>query len=74
MWKCPKCNREFAKNNQSHVCSTLTVDYHFKNKHPIVKELYEEFKKQVLKKVGPFKVDVPKCCIHFVKRHTFAEI
>jgi len=23
MWKCPKCNREFKKTNQSHFCSSV---------------------------------------------------
>ncbi|WP_286162337.1 hypothetical protein [Olsenella sp. AF15-43LB] len=26
MWKCPKCGREFARENQSHSCGQVDVD------------------------------------------------
>ena len=32
MWVCPKCERNFKSNNQSHMCSTKSVDNIFEGK------------------------------------------
>lgn len=32
MWMCPKCDRNFASANQSHVCTTTTIDEIFAKK------------------------------------------
>ncbi|NND05858.1 MAG: hypothetical protein HKN87_05720 [Saprospiraceae bacterium] len=26
MWTCPECNRNFATTNQSHICTSVTLD------------------------------------------------
>lgn len=31
MWMCPKCNRNFKSVNQSHMCSSNTIDDIFKD-------------------------------------------
>jgi len=32
MWTCPKCERNFKSNNQSHMCSSNTIDDIFQGK------------------------------------------
>ena len=32
MWECPKCERSFKTNNQSHSCTTVTIDDLFDGK------------------------------------------
>jgi len=32
MWICPRCERNFKHNNQSHMCSTKTIDDLFEGK------------------------------------------
>lgn len=32
MWTCQKCNRKFKVNNQSHMCTSTTIDDLFLNK------------------------------------------
>ena len=32
MWTCPKCERRFNKDNQSHYCTTKTIDELFEGK------------------------------------------
>jgi len=32
MWTCPKCERNFKSNNQSHMCSSNTIDDIFEGK------------------------------------------
>jgi hypothetical protein len=69
-WKCTKCGREFARRNQSHSCAVFPLENHFKNKEKaeiLFKELVSK-----MKNVGEFRVDSPKCCIHFVKATTFS--
>ena len=36
MWTCPECGRAFANRNQSHFCSHLRFEDHFKGRAPNV--------------------------------------
>lgn len=71
MWKCPKCERDFQKTNQSHSCrEAYPIEKHFNGKLK-AKELYDFLVSKITSEVGPFTVDSRECCIHFVKGRTF---
>lgn len=69
-WKCPNCHREFVKKNQQHSCVSYPLANHFKNKD-YAKTLFTYLKQQIVKKVGPVKIESLPCCIHFVSSYTF---
>jgi len=69
MWKCPKCKREFFKNNQLHSCRFYPESEHFKNKETS-KELYNKLLSVVKKRIGSFKIESLPCCIHIVDDKT----
>ncbi len=56
-WTCPKCGRRFARQGQSHICSTMTVNDHFADSSQEIRDLYEGFVRLV-KACGPFEVNV----------------
>jgi len=74
IWRCPKCGRRFEKTGQSHSCSVVPVEAHFKGKDKAAVALYSELKEKIKKGVGRFKVDSIPCCIHFVSTSTFAAV
>ncbi|MDD5552088.1 MAG: DUF5655 domain-containing protein [Candidatus Pacebacteria bacterium] len=73
LWKCKKCKREFKKKNQAHSCVVYPIKNHFKNKE-LAKELFEYFKKEIQKNVGPLKIESLPCCIHLVSNYTFGAV
>lgn len=73
LWKCKKCKREFKKKNQTHSCVVYPIKNHFKNKE-LAKELFEYFKKEIQKNVGPLKIESLPCCIHLVSNYTFGAV
>ena len=73
MWKCPKCKREFSKDNQSHSCVFYPIENHFKNKTES-KTLFEELIKKIEKEIGKVKIESLPCCIHLVSNYTFSGI
>ena len=70
MRQCPKCNRQFQKTNQMHSCRPYALENHFTNKDK-AKELFEYYKQQIEKNIGPVKIESLKCRIHFVGRYFF---
>jgi hypothetical protein len=73
-WKCPKCGREFAKKNQVHSCTVYPLERHFKGKEEIARPLYNKLTANIVRHIGPLKVESLPCCIHLVSNHTFAAI
>ncbi|HOY46357.1 MAG TPA: DUF5655 domain-containing protein [Candidatus Dojkabacteria bacterium] len=73
MWKCDKCCRSFAKNNQSHSCRTSTLDEHFQNKED-QRDLFNSYIDFVRENVGDFKIEAVSCCIHLVNTFTFSAV
>ena len=41
MWTCPECGRSFANRNQSHFCSHVRLEDHFKGREPDVVATFE---------------------------------
>lgn len=73
MWSCPKCNREFGKEKQTHSCKSYALEEHLKNK-PVGKALFDEYIALVKEKVGPIKIESLPCCIHLVSDFTFGAV
>lgn len=73
MWKCPKCNREFAKENQSHSCVIYPLEEHFRNKEN-QRKFFDKYIDFVRKNVGDFKIEAMPCCIHLVGTYTFSAV
>ncbi len=50
-WTCPTCGRSFQRTGQSHVCGTVTVEDHLRDKPPAVVELFHAFA-QIVQSAG----------------------
>src|SRR5690242_3327912 len=55
LWRCPECGRGFANRNQSHSCSDVSLQSHFKGKGEHVRELFDALE-VMIKRCGPVKV------------------
>lgn len=73
LWKCPECGRQFERQGQRHSCKTVPLDFHFDRKKK-EKLLYTRLIDVLQKEVGPFDVEVLRCCIHLVHPSTFAAV
>ncbi|KKP70035.1 hypothetical protein A2X44_02360 [candidate division CPR3 bacterium GWF2_35_18] len=73
LWKCPRCKREFAKENQTHSCRVYPLEEHFKNKD-YAKSVFEYLKGKIEKEVGKLKIESLPCCIHLVSNYTFGAV
>ncbi len=73
LWQCPKCGRRFANRNQSHFCSNVSLEAHFKGKPPETRTLYEAFL-AVVQSHGPVLVLPEKTRIAFQVRMSFAAL
>ncbi len=73
LWTCPKCKRQFIKNNQVHSCRQFPIEKHFERKAAGA-NLYQLFQQAIKKNIGPFKVDSLECCIHFCTQSAFAGV
>ncbi len=73
LWKCPRCGRQFERQGQTHSCHPVLLKEHFEGKEK-GRILYNKLVQVIKKKVGSFKTDPVKCCIHLVTRSTFAAV
>ena len=73
MWKCPKCHREFYKDNQSHSCVFYPIENHFKSKAES-KILFDLLINKIEKEIGKVKIESLPCCIHLVSSYTFSGV
>jgi hypothetical protein len=74
MWQCPKCKREFSKNNQQHSCVKFPLGKHFAGKEKIAKPLFDDYVNKIKKNIGPVKIESLPCCIHLVSSYTFGAV
>jgi hypothetical protein len=73
-WRCPACDREFARTNQSHVCVPgNTVDETFAGRAPVQREIYEALIDHV-RTLGPVHVDAVKVGVFLKHVDKFAEV
>jgi hypothetical protein len=71
MWTCPECGRAFANRNQSHFCSDVRLDEHFKGRAPNVVATFERLL-VAARRNGPLTVLPEKTRIAFQVRMSFA--
>ena len=50
-WKCPLCQKQFAKTNQSHICVQKSTNELFARSGPQVQETYETLVQQLKKRL-----------------------
>lgn len=73
LWQCGQCSRRFANKNQTHFCSDVSLESHFKGMPPETRRLYEAFIAAV-RSHGPVIVLPEKTRIAFQVRMSFAAI
>ena len=62
MWKCPKCAREFNKNNQGHFCAAVgtTVDSYIDQTEPEQRDILLKLR-VIIKKAAPDATEKLSC-------------
>ena len=73
MWRCENCGREFANRNQTHTCGLHSLDAHFDDKPPRIRELFDAVI-EAIEAIGPVVVLPEKTRIAFHIRMSFAQI
>jgi len=71
LWVCPDCGRQFVSVNRNHSCGLYSLEDHFVNKEPIIRELYD-FLFETLKQFGPVQAFPVKTRIVFQAEVQFA--
>ena len=73
LWKCSRCEREFANRNQSHACARYTLADHLSGKTPHAVALFRRFA-QLVEECGPVRILPEKTRIAFQVRMSFAAV
>ncbi len=73
MWRCPRCERQFANLNQAHSCGAYDLDSHFRGKPAAMRQLYDRFVSEV-RLCGPVTILPEKTRIAFQARMSFAAL
>ena len=73
LWRCPRCDRQFANRNQTHTCGLHSLESHFVGKPPAIRALFDELV-GVLEACGPVTVLPEKTRIAFQVRMSFAQV
>jgi hypothetical protein len=74
LWTCPRCKRQFMKENQVHSCKHYPLDDHFKGKEEIARPLFNFLQGSVTEDIGNFKVVSLPCCIHLETSFSFVGV
>ena len=72
-WKCPKCEREFSKKDQWHSCVSISTNEHFKNKPPILEEIFNSLREKV-EEFGQIRIDAVKTSINIGGKSHFSTV
>jgi hypothetical protein len=73
-WTCPRCDREFAKANQAHVCVPgNTVDRTFSGRQPVQREIYGVIIEH-LRTLGPVHEDAVQVGVFLKRESKLAEV
>ncbi len=70
-WTCPRCGRQFVSANKWHSCQKFRIEDHFKDKDPLVRELYDLLL-ATLNEFGPVSAYALKTRIVFQAETQFA--
>jgi hypothetical protein len=73
-WVCPRCDREFGRAHQSHVCVPgCTVEESFAGRPQVYRELYEAIV-GYLRTLGPVHADAVKVGVFLKRDRKLAEV
>lgn len=72
-WICPKCERRFARRNQSHSCARHTAEEHLRGVEQSVLEVYEAFA-DVVAGCGPYELASTRSQIGFRVKRIFCGV
>jgi hypothetical protein len=72
-WICPTCRRRFARAKQWHSCEPQSIDFHFVDRDPALRSLFD-FLIRKLQKTGPLRIDAVKTSINLISRRHFGGI
>jgi Domain of unknown function (DUF5655) len=73
-WTCPRCEREFGKANQAHVCVPgNTVERTFAGRPPVQREIYDAIIGH-LRSLGPVHEDAVKVGVFLKHESKLAEV
>ncbi|MGE5827957.1 MAG: DUF5655 domain-containing protein [Micromonosporaceae bacterium] len=73
-WTCPRCDREFGRAHQSHVCVPGgTVEESFAGRPPVQREIYDALMAH-LDTLGPVHVDAVKVGVFLRRTDKIAEV
>lgn len=73
MWTCPECNKNFKNARQLHSCKVVTVESHFMNRQPALKQTYDILLTHV-GNFGSFTINPVKSSISLKTISTFLGI
>jgi hypothetical protein len=70
-WTCPQCDREFARDRQSHTCVPgCTVEETFAPFPPVYREIYD----RLISGLGPVHEDAVRVGVFLKSGRKFAEV
>src|SRR5262245_51410442 len=73
LWQCPECGERFVTRNMSHSCGHHSIDEHFYDKDPHIRELFEVLVRAV-RRIGPVHIYAQKTRIVFQTRGRFVAV
>jgi predicted RNA-binding Zn-ribbon protein involved in translation (DUF1610 family) len=71
LWTCPACGHRFVTRNMWHSCRRYPLSYFFKNKDPVVRQLFDQYL-ALVSEFGPVIMSPVKTGIAFQVRVRFA--
>jgi hypothetical protein len=72
-WRCPDCDRTFARRNQPHSCRRVPIEAHVAP-DGTSRRLFEALLAAVATHVGPCEVLSLPCCIHLTATDDFLAV
>ena len=72
-WRCPNCNRAFARKGQQHSCRIVAVEEHFGRKDA-ARDLFDHLLNELTTRVGSCEVVSLPCCIHLFGEYEFLAV
>jgi hypothetical protein len=73
-WTCPRCDREFGRTHQAHVCVPgCTLDETFAGRPPVYREIYEALVAH-LASLGPVHADSVRVGVFLKRDRKLAEV
>jgi hypothetical protein len=73
-WRCPRCDREFGRARQSHVCVPgSTVAATFEGRPAVQRAIYDAIEAHA-RSLGPMHADAVKVGVFLKNKGTFAEV